>query len=100
MTLRLPRFEQATALVDKDGLPTVAFHRWWQAIADAIEEAFNDLEDTVTAIAAADAAAAAANAAAPAANTAASDARATADGIAAGDTLAKSYCDAGLTAAD
>lgn len=91
MTLRLPRFEQSTPLVDENGLPTVTFHRWWQAVANALEEAFNNLEEAVAAIAAAQAAADAANAAAAAADAAAANAQTTADGITNTSELSTSY---------
>lgn len=75
MALVLPRFQQSAALVDQNGLPTIAFHIWWDNFAKNLEQAFNDLADNVAAIAAAqatadqaiaDAAAAAADAAAAA----------------------------------
>lgn len=76
MALKLPRLERLVALVDKTGLPTRAFHQWWAAFAKAIEDAFNQLADTVALIAAAQAAADAANAAAASANAAADSAAA------------------------
>lgn len=71
MALNLPRLQRTVAIVDKVGQPVLAFHRWWQEVAKSIEEAFANLEATVTAVAAAQAAADAANAAAAAADAAA-----------------------------
>lgn len=79
MALRLPRLPRAVAIVDRMGLPLIAFQQWWQAFAKAIEDAFNALSDTVAAVAAAQAAADAANAAAAAADAAAASAQSAAD---------------------
>lgn len=73
MALNLPRLQRTVPIVDGNGLPTLAFQRWWQTFAESIEEAFNGLEANVTAIAAAQAAANAANAAAATANAAAAN---------------------------
>lgn len=37
MSLDLPRFERGTRLVDENGLPTMAFHIWWQTVVNQIE---------------------------------------------------------------
>lgn len=79
MALKLPRLQQKVSMTDRGGLPTLSFHRWWNTFAGSIEEAFNQLQDTVNAIAAAQAAADAANAAAAAADAAASAAQTAAD---------------------
>lgn len=79
MALKLPRLQQKVSMTDRGGLPTLSFHRWWNTFAGSIEEAFNQLADTVAAIAAAQAAADAANAAAAAAKTAADNAQTAAD---------------------
>lgn len=76
MALKLPRLEARTPIADGRGLPVMSFHQWWDKFAKSIEDAFNQLEASVTAIAAAQAAANAANAAAAAANAAAADASA------------------------
>lgn len=73
MGLKLPRLQRTIAIVNNAGQPGLEFHRWWQTVAESIEQAFNELEANVTAIAAAQSAANAANAAAANANTAAAN---------------------------
>ena len=46
MALKLPRLQRLVAIV-KDGLPTLVFHQWWQAVAAAIEKAIDDLAGAV-----------------------------------------------------
>lgn len=74
MALKLPRFQRTVALVGKDGLPSLAFHRWFDQYGASIEAAVSSLSDQVAAIAAAQAAAAAAQVSATAAQAAADDA--------------------------
>lgn len=78
MALKLPRLQRTTPIVDNNGFPSLQFHRDNDKFASSIEEAFNQLAESVAAIAAAQAAADAANAAADAANTAADAAASTA----------------------
>lgn len=47
MTLALPRFQQAAALVDDNGYPSAAFHIWWDNFASNLETNFNDLSGVV-----------------------------------------------------
>lgn len=96
MALNLPRLQRTVAIVDKVGQPGVAFHRWWQSVAESIETAFANLEATVTAVAAAQAAANAANAAAAAADAAAAAAQTAADDVTTESNLVNSYV-TGLT---
>lgn len=78
MTLKLPRLSHIQ-IADKDGNSTRELERYWDQLCLAIEDAFNQLSDTVDAIATAQAAAEAAQAAAVAAQTAADAAQASAD---------------------
>lgn len=103
MALKLPRLQRTVALVDSNGFPTVAFHRWWQSVAESLEQAVSDIETNVTAIEAALAAAdialdaaATAQAAATAADTAASNAQTAANATASEASLNNSYV-TGLT---
>lgn len=96
MALDLPPLPQGQPIATTDGLPTLAFTVYWQQLLGLVETAFNALEDTVTAIAAAQAAADAANAAATAANTAAATAQDTANDITSASELSSSYV-SGLT---
>lgn len=66
MPLNLPRFRLEIPLV-RSGKPTQTFHQWWDAVAKRIETQFNDLEQIVLDIQAAQDAADAAQAAADAA---------------------------------
>lgn len=50
MTLSLPRFQQASDLVDSTGKPSNAFHIWWDEFAGTLETNFNDLASTVQAL--------------------------------------------------
>lgn len=43
MALKLPRLQRLVGLVDKLGNPSLAFHRWWDAVATAIENQVIDL---------------------------------------------------------
>lgn len=43
MALQLPRFQRSVPLVDNAGRPGLAFHRWWDAVATAIETQVADL---------------------------------------------------------
>lgn len=43
MALQLPRLQRLVGLVDKLGNPSLAFHRWWDAVATAIENQVIDL---------------------------------------------------------
>lgn len=81
MALKLPTFDRSVKLIEEDKTSSYVFHRWWQAVVQALESAFNTLESTVFAIqavqdaantaqAAADSAQASATAAASAASTA------------------------------
>lgn len=79
MALKLPRLQRAVMMTDREGKPSLEFHRWWNTFAGSIEDAINQLADTVAAVAAAQAAADAANAAAAAARAAASAAQTAAD---------------------
>jgi hypothetical protein len=94
MALNLPRLPQTE--------PTYSqWQVWWEEVAEAVETAFNNLEDTVTAIAAAQAAADAANIAAAAADAAAANAQTTADDITNSNALGESYVSGvTMTAAD
>lgn len=110
MALNLPRLQRTVPIVDKDGKPTVAFHRWWQEVAKSLEGAVGDIETNVAAIQAAleaadaanaaaetaQAAAEAADTAATTATTAASNAQDAADATAAEQSLVNSYT-TGLT---
>tara|TARA_Y100001956_G_C4129734_1_gene193095 strand:+ start:26774 stop:27406 length:633 start_codon:yes stop_codon:yes gene_type:complete len=87
VALRLPRFDSSVPLTKDNNTPSIPFHQWWQLVVEAIESAFNQLEDTVVGIQAAldaagiaQAAAADAQAAATAAQTAADSAEATGSG--------------------
>jgi len=87
VALRLPRFDSSVPLTKDNNTPSIPFHQWWQLVVEAIESAFNQLEDAVVGIQAAldaagiaQAAAADAQAAAVAAQTAADDAEATGSG--------------------
>ncbi|MES2905168.1 MAG: hypothetical protein V4696_13360 [Pseudomonadota bacterium] len=80
MAFRLPRLPRAVAIVDRIGIPVVAFQKWWQSVVEQIETALNSLIDTVALIAAAQAAADSANAAAATATAAAATAQGAADG--------------------
>lgn len=71
MPLRLPRLQRLAAITERDGSPSRAFHQWFDTYGKNIEDAFAQLEATVTAIAAAQAAADAAKAAAATAQSAA-----------------------------
>jgi hypothetical protein len=79
VTLRLPRLQRLAAITDRDGTPSRAFHQWFDTYGKNIEDAFNQLDAAVAAIAAAQAAADAANAAAAAADAAAIAAQSAAD---------------------
>lgn len=37
MTLRIPRLDKSIPIAEGDGSPTLAFIRWWQGVAEAIE---------------------------------------------------------------
>lgn len=90
MALKLPRLQQKVSMTDRDGLPSLPFHRWWNTFAGSLEDAINQLAETVDAIAAAQAAADAANAAAAAAEAAADNAQNAADTAAADSALSNS----------
>lgn len=79
MALKLPRLQRSVGMTDREGKPSLSFHRWWNTFAGSLEDAINQLAETVDAIAAAQAAADAANAAAAAAETAADNAQTAAD---------------------
>lgn len=83
MALKLPRLQRVVAIVDRMGQPMVTFHQWWQSVAVAIEQSFNDLSNAVIAI--------------QAAQDAADAAQATAD-TAQADIATKQDADATLTA--
>lgn len=97
MAIKLPRLQRAVMMTDREGKPSLEFHRWWNTFAGSIEDAINQLAVTVAAVAAAQAAADAANAAAAAADaaaraaqTAADTAQNAADSVAADSALANS----------
>jgi hypothetical protein len=101
MALKLPRLPRDSEIVDAKGLPSFKMQLWWDELARNLETAFNGLEDTVAAVAAAQAAADAANAAASAADAAAVSAQSAADSTTAQSNLVNSYPDgATLSAAD
>lgn len=107
MAFKLPRLQRTVSLVDAKGMPTVAFHRWWQEVTQSLERAIGDIETNVAAIQAAldaadaanaaaetaQAAAEAADTAATSAATAASNAQDAADATAAEQSLVNSYVD-------
>ena len=95
MALQLPRLQQSAPLVDENGLPTEAFHIWWNTFAANLEKAFDDLANNVAAIAAAQSAANAAQSTANTANTTANTAK-TNDKISASATVPSTL----LTATD
>lgn len=80
MVLRLPRLNSGAPIVDKEGIPTKAFTRFWDEFATAIEGALNNITDALAAAdiaqAAADTAIAAAATAQTSADSAAADAAA------------------------
>lgn len=84
VALEVPPLPAGAAIVDKDGLPSLAFAAYWQQTIEAIV-------GSVNAVLAAQAAADAANAAAAAANTAAIAAADTADAITASNALGTSF---------
>ena len=84
MSLNLPRLPQQEPTYPQ-------WQAWWQEVAEAVEDAFNNLQDTVDAVVAAQAAADAANAAAASANAAAASAQDTADAITSTNALGESY---------
>jgi hypothetical protein len=43
MALKLPRMQRSVPLTDKAGQPVMAFHRWWDSVASAIENQVTDL---------------------------------------------------------
>lgn len=96
MPLRLPRLQRLAAITERDGSPSRAFHQWFDTYGKNIEDAFAQLEATVTAIAAAQAAADAANAAAATAEAAAATAQSAADAVSLETSLNTSYV-TGLT---
>jgi len=96
VTLRLPRIQNNTPIVDSRGYVTLTFQLWWQNAMEQIETAINGVQSALDAAAAADAAAANADAAAVAAQTAADTAQGVADQVAADSSLANSYT-TGLT---
>lgn len=81
MSLRLPKFDRQVPIVDDSGKPLRTFHIWWERVVNSIITAFNDLEEIVLDIQAAQQAADDAQAAAEAAQQAADDAQAAVDAI-------------------
>lgn len=57
MATALPRFNGRTSLIDFSGVPSYAFHVWWDKVASTVESNINDLSDQLAAIQAAQAAA-------------------------------------------
>lgn len=47
MAIYLPRLQRLVAIV-ADGKPTLAFHQWWQKVAESIEEAFATIAGLTT----------------------------------------------------
>lgn len=101
MPLKLPRLPRDSEIVDGKGMPSFKMQLWWNELARNLETAFDGLEETVTAVAAAQAAADTANAAAAAADTAATNAQTAADDAAATSALTTSgVTGAAVTATD
>lgn len=96
MALQLPRLPRTVAITDRTGSPAIEFAIWWDKSARAIEDAFNQLAETVAATEAAQASADSAAAAADDANTAAAAANSAADSVTAQANLTDSF-PAGVT---
>lgn len=94
MAFQLPRLQRTVPLVDKNGLPSLAFHQWWAEVASSLESAVGAIETNVAAIQAALDAAAAANAAAEVAQASADAADAAATSAATAATNAQDAADA------
>lgn len=51
MALQIPRFQQLAPLVDERGLPTQAFHIWWDRVASGLESQLTDITSALADIA-------------------------------------------------
>lgn len=93
----IPRLQRTVAITSNDGKPLAVFHQWWQTVAKSIEGAFDQLEQQLIDIQAAQAAADAAQDSAIAAQADATDALA--DALAAQSTADGAVTDAGVAQA-
>jgi len=67
MALKLPRLPGNTAITDGNGLPTIVYSSWWQAVVQTIENSINGIAEALAAALAAQGSADVANANAAAA---------------------------------
>lgn len=75
MAFELPKLAIDQSIVEQNGKPSLAFHKWWQLVINKITSIISDLEQQVSDIQAAQAAANAAQTAAATAQTAANTAQ-------------------------
>ena len=78
MAFKLPRFERSIEIIEENRTPSYTFHRWWDVVVKALEEAISSLQTAVVNIQAAISAAASAQASANAAQASANAAQASA----------------------
>jgi len=52
MPLKLPRLPANQQLINADGTPTIVFSRWWQSMAEQIENSINGIQAALDAAAA------------------------------------------------